>query len=92
MSVWNVEEWLYQPNTWCTLTDCQDVAAPAFFLLSRLPSDREGRAIVGRSIGQGREDGVDGGGQGQVRQGIQGCGRGVGMLAEEPSRLPGELA
>jgi hypothetical protein len=31
MSVWNVEEWLYQPTTWCTLTDCQDVAPPANF-------------------------------------------------------------
>ena len=31
MSVWNVEEWLYQPTAWCTLTDCQDVAPPANF-------------------------------------------------------------
>ena len=31
MSVWKVEEWLYQPSTWCTLTDCQDVAPPADF-------------------------------------------------------------
>ena len=31
MSVWKVEGWLYQPTTWCTLTDCQDVAPPAYF-------------------------------------------------------------
>jgi hypothetical protein len=31
MSAWKVEEWLYQPTTWCTLTDCQDVAPPANF-------------------------------------------------------------
>ena len=31
VSVWKVEEWLYQPPTWCALTDCQDVAPPENF-------------------------------------------------------------
>jgi hypothetical protein len=31
MFVWKVEEWLYQPTTWCALTGCQDVVAQAIF-------------------------------------------------------------
>ena len=31
MSVWKVDAWLYHPTTWCTLTDCQDIAPPANF-------------------------------------------------------------
>ena len=32
MSVWNVQEWLYQPTKWCTLMDCHDVAPPESFV------------------------------------------------------------
>ena len=31
MSVWDINEWLYQPTKWCTLTDCQDIAPPQSF-------------------------------------------------------------
>ena len=31
MSVWDINEWLYQPTKWCTLTDCQDIAPPETF-------------------------------------------------------------
>ena len=31
MSVWDINEWLYQPTKWCTLTDWQDIAPPQSF-------------------------------------------------------------
>ena len=31
MSVWDINEWLYQPTKWCTLTDWQDIAPPESF-------------------------------------------------------------